>query len=47
LGAIAPQNNDIPESQLRPLTSLTDEAKREIWAQVNAEHETLTAKVAL
>lgn len=42
LGTIVPK--EIPESQLRPLTSLTDEEKKKVWEQVTAEHEVITAK---
>jgi hypothetical protein len=37
-------SEEIPESQLRPLTSVPDEAKIEIWQQVKSEHEKVTAK---
>ena len=38
-------SEEIPESQLRPLTSVPDEAKIEVWQQVKSEHEKITAKV--
>jgi hypothetical protein len=38
-------SEEIPESQLRPLTSVPDDAKIEIWQQVKSEHEKVTAKV--
>lgn len=37
--------SEIPESQLRPLTNVPDDAKREIWQQVTATNEKITAKV--
>ncbi len=42
---VEPIGSEIPESQLRPLTSVPDEAKIEIWQQVKSEHEKITGKV--
>jgi 23S rRNA pseudoU1915 N3-methylase RlmH len=38
-------SEEIPESHLRPLTSVPDDAKIEIWQQVKSEHEKITGKV--
>jgi hypothetical protein len=38
-------SEEIPESQLRPLTSVPDDAKIEIWQQVKSEYEKITGKV--
>jgi hypothetical protein len=38
-------SEEIPESQLRPLTSVPDDVKIEIWQQVKSEHEKITAKI--
>ncbi len=35
----------IPESQLRPLTQVPDDIKKQIWDQVNEENKAVTAKV--
>jgi hypothetical protein len=37
--------DEIPERTLRPLTSVPDDVKIEIWQQVKSEHEKITAKV--
>lgn len=42
---VEPIGSEIPESQLRPLTSVPDDAKIEIWQQVKSGHEKITAKV--
>lgn len=41
---VEPIGSEIPESQLRPLTSVPDDAKIQIWQQVKSEHEKITAK---
>ena len=38
-------SNEIAETHLRPLTSVPDEAKIEIWRQVKSENEKVTAKI--
>jgi hypothetical protein len=35
----------IPESQLRPLTQVPDDIKKQIWEQVNEENKVVTAKL--
>ena len=36
---------EIPETHLRPLSQVPDDIKKQIWEQVNEEHEKLTAKM--
>jgi hypothetical protein len=38
-------SNEIAETHLRPLTSVPDDVKIEIWQQVKSEHEKITAKI--
>jgi translation elongation factor EF-1beta len=38
-------DKQIPETHLRPLSQVPDDIKKQIWKQVNEEHEKLTAKM--
>ena len=38
-------SQSIPESQLRPLTSVPDDIKKQIWDEVNEENKVVTAKL--
>ncbi len=37
-------DKQIPETHLRPLSQVPDDIKKQIWEQVNEEHEVITAK---
>ena len=38
-------SKDIPEGQLRPLTQVPDDIKKQIWDEVNEENRVVTAKL--